>query len=276
MSPKRSSEEKSEPSLSATKAVELFKRQIDQIGQLERLNYDDPEREKWNNFTEQLIIRAFGKPHENLNHFYHARRGGPIHGNMRGDEKQRNYLNGLKNSGKLLEGFIDQLQLFPADDADYPRPTLHSRIRSQPSSNKIFIVHGHDHNVLTELSLILTRLGLEPIILYEQPSEGKTLIEKLEKYSDVGFAFILLTPDDIGRGVGETRDKPRARQNVVLEFGLFVGKLGRERCCALYTGDLELPSDLHGLIYLPFKSKVAEIELRIVTELRAAGYQISI
>ena len=104
-----------------------------------------------------------------------------------------------------------------------------------------------------------------------------TVIEKLEKHSDVGFAFILLTPDDKGcKGGQENNLLPRARQNVVFEFGLFVGKLGRNRVCCLYTGNVELPSDLHGLVYLPFNNSVNEIQLDIVKELRAAGYEVNI
>ncbi|MEW6482131.1 MAG: TIR domain-containing protein [bacterium] len=136
------------------------------------------------------------------------------------------------------------------------------------SSRKVFIVHGHNEQAKSELALILTRLGLEPIILNEQPTQGMTLIEKLERHYDVGFAFVLLTPDDKGCQKGQENNLlPRARQNVVFEFGLFVGKLSRNRVCCLYTGEVEIPSDLQGLVYLPFKSSVNEIQLDIVREL---------
>ncbi|HLG29869.1 MAG TPA: TIR domain-containing protein, partial [Candidatus Brocadiales bacterium] len=69
---------------------------------------------------------------------------------------------------------------------------------------------------------------------------------------------------------------PRARQNVVFEFGLFVGKLTRNRVCCLYTGNVERPTDLEGLVYLQFKDSVNEIQLDIVKELRAAGYDVKI
>ena len=147
-------------------------------------------------------------------------------------------------------------------------------------SKKIFIVHGHDSQAKSELAVTLSSLGLKPIILHEQPSEGMTLIEKLEKYSDVGYAFIILTPDDLGtkKDVKNIKDslKPRARQNVVFEFGLFVGKLGRNRVCCLYKGNVKLPSDLDGLVYIPFNLSINEKQIDIIRELKAAGYKVKV
>ena len=94
-------------------------------------------------------------------------------------------------------------------------------------------------------------MALRPVVLHEQPNEGRTIIEKFEDFAHVGFAVVLLTPDDTGRlqdDAGEYR--PRARQNVIFEFGYFIGKLGRERVCALVQGDLERPSDYDGVLYI--------------------------
>ena len=105
----------------------------------------------------------------------------------------------------------------------------------------------------------MEKLGLEPIILHEQASEGKTTIEKFETYAhDVAFAIVLLTPDDVGAAVG---DKPnlreRARQNVIFELGYFIAKLGRSRVCALYNDKVELPSDYRGIVYVELDEKGA-------------------
>ena len=98
----------------------------------------------------------------------------------------------------------------------------------------------------------MKQLGLEPIILHEQASSGRTVIEKFEFYSeDIAFAVVLLTPDDVGHpGNGPNEPKPRARQNVILELGYFMGRLGRDRVCALHREDVELPSDYQGVIYI--------------------------
>jgi predicted nucleotide-binding protein len=179
---------------------------------------------------------------------------------------------------------------------------------SRPS-RQVFIVHGKDQEAVEELKLILQGFGLNPIILHEQASGSRTIIEKLERYSKVGYAFVLLTPDDAGYCQYEKRIltedygikmtltlqrlrtfakkeydgivgdamktfldilRGRARQNVVFEFGYFVGLLGRDRVCCLYKGDVELPSDMDGIVYVPFRKSVSEAKPKIVKELKAA------
>ena len=91
--------------------------------------------------------------------------------------------------------------------------------------------------------------------------------------SDVGFAIVLLTPDDVGRALLEVIEKPRARQNVILELGFFIGKLGRERVCALKTAELEIPSDFGGVVYTEMDKHEAW-KMNLAKELKAAGYYI--
>jgi predicted nucleotide-binding protein len=148
---------------------------------------------------------------------------------------------------------------------------------------KVFVVHGHDERSKTELEALLRELRLEPIVLHRQADRGQTLIEKFEANSDVGYAFILLTPDEVAY-LRSQEDSPdpdrvkerRARPNVIFEFGFFVGKLGRSRVCCLHTGSVSLPSDLAGLVYKPYKEHVEELGLGIVRELTAAGYNVSL
>jgi len=141
-------------------------------------------------------------------------------------------------------------------------------------SNKVFIVHGRSHKPMRELKAILKEFGLKPIVLHEQASGSLTVVEKLEKYSDVGYAFVILTPDDIGSSSDAVFTSPRARQNVVLEFGYFIGLLSRDMVCCLYKGEVELPSDMHGIVYIPFKDSVEEARDIIIKELKEAGYKI--
>lgn len=111
-----------------------------------------------------------------------------------------------------------------------------SATRPTPASQKsdrIFIVHGHDAAARESVARFLENLGFEAVILHEQANRGRTVIEKVEANSDVGFAVVLLTPDDLGRGISEADLEPRARQNVLLELGYFIGRLGRENVCAL-------------------------------------------
>jgi len=152
------------------------------------------------------------------------------------------------------------------------------RKRAKTNPRKVFIVHGREDKPAYELAWVLEKdMGLIPIILREKTDEGRTIIEKLEKHSDVRYAFIILTPDDIGALSAEREKlKPRARQNVILELGYFLGKLGRKNVCCLLKGDIELPSDVSGIVYKQFKESVRECIFDIVKELIVAGSSLKI
>jgi predicted nucleotide-binding protein len=150
-----------------------------------------------------------------------------------------------------------------------------------PSQNpkKVFIVHGHDDESKESVARFIERLRLEPIILHEKPNSGRTIIEKFEAYSaDIAYAVVLLTPDDVGSVVGSHDSmKSRARQNVIMELGYFMGRLGRMRVCALYKQGVELPSDYHGVMYIEidpngaWRAKIAQefVEAKLPIELSA-------
>lgn len=143
------------------------------------------------------------------------------------------------------------------------------------NNNDIFIVHGHDEALKFNVVRTLEKLGLNPIILHEQPNAGRTIIEKFEKYSSVGFAIVLLTDDDLGRAKVDDLLNKRSRQNVILELGFFIGKLGRERVCPLYIKGVELPSDLYGLVYLEVEPSGAW-KINMARELKNARYKIDL
>lgn len=148
---------------------------------------------------------------------------------------------------------------------------------AETNNRKIFVVYGHDEIARTQLEALLRRWDLEPIILDQQASGGQTIIEKLEEYgSDVGYAIVLATPDDDGKAKSETAYKSRVRQNVVLELGMFLAKLGRERVAILLkeAADFEKPSDIQGLVYIPFQNKVDEVAISLIRELSRLGYKI--
>ncbi|MBB3956297.1 TIR domain-containing protein [Novosphingobium sediminicola] len=120
-------------------------------------------------------------------------------------------------------------------------------------STKVFVVHGRDDATKNEVSLFLRTVGLEPIILHMRPNGGRHLLTKFqEESSGAAFAVVLMTPDDEGGLAGATQMKPRARQNVVLELGFFLGKLGPANVAALMKDDVERPSDFDGIAYIPF------------------------
>lgn len=139
------------------------------------------------------------------------------------------------------------------------------------TSKRIFVVHGHA-GVEDSVARFLMQLKFRPVILHEEANEGRTIIEKFEAHADVGFAVVLLTDDDVG-GEKNGPQKPRPRQNVVLELGYFIGKLGRKRVCALKRGEIEFPSDILGVIWTEFDSNGGWRQ-KLAKELQAAGYDI--
>ncbi|EKA7372239.1 nucleotide-binding protein [Vibrio parahaemolyticus] len=145
-------------------------------------------------------------------------------------------------------------------------------ILKSPFSRKIFIVHGHDDGARETVARFLERIGLEAVILHEQANQGRTIIEKVVANSDVGFAIVLLTPDDEGCVKGGTPE-PRARQNVLLELGYFIGRLGRDKVCALKRGALEIPSDFAGVVWQTMDSN-GGWKQALARELEAAGHSI--
>lgn len=143
-------------------------------------------------------------------------------------------------------------------------------------SKKVFVVHGHDDAALHGLARFLEHLDLEAVILREQADQGQTIIEKFESLAkEVGYAVILLTPDDVGSANGSSQPQARARQNVLFELGFFAGRLGRGSVCLLRKGMVEIPSDLYGVVYTDLDSADGW-KLRLGRELKAAGYLVDL
>ncbi|HIC47267.1 MAG TPA: hypothetical protein EYM37_11910 [Methylophaga aminisulfidivorans] len=139
---------------------------------------------------------------------------------------------------------------------------------------RVFIVHGHDESAQNKAARFVEKLGFEAIILHEKASSGRTIIEKIEHYSDVGFAIVLYTPDDVGNVKSEADYlNVRARQNVVFEHGYLIGKLGRTNVSALVDGSLELPNDISGVVYISLDEGSAW-QFQLAKEMKQSGYKI--
>jgi predicted nucleotide-binding protein len=163
--------------------------------------------------------------------------------------------------------------------------TVDSKVRlvREPAQDRlrVFVVHGHDVVAREQLELILHRLDLDPFVLANSGGGGLTIIEALEAELGPGpgrsrFGIVLMTPDDMGYAKTDGPDKiqPRARQNVVLEMGMLISRLGRPNVAILKKGHLDVPSDANGILYLGFNDHVKEIVPRLVDRLRAAGFTI--
>lgn len=188
-------------------------------------------------------------------------------------DKQIGYLDGLAikvQMGIDPSGNINEAITTAPTVANKQKPV---RLASE---QRVFIVHGHNNEAKETTARFIEKINLTPLILHEQPNKGKTIIEKFEAFSDVEFAVILLTPDDIGYRVGDKdKQKKRARQNVVLELGYFLGKLGRERVCALYTDGVEIPSDYQGVLYVEL-DKAGAWKTKLAQEIVQVGINIKL
>lgn len=124
-----------------------------------------------------------------------------------------------------------------------------SKLGSETINNKVFIVHGHDGELQQSVARVLEKQDIKPIILSEQVNNGNSIIEKIESYCDVNAAVVLFTKDDMGKSKSAETYNYRARQNVVFEAGYFIAKLGRSRVIIIKEEELEIPSDLSGVVY---------------------------
>lgn len=175
-----------------------------------------------------------------------------------------------------IRAFTSQLLIpFVRDYATFVRGLGETTLRvTMPPSNRVFVVHGHDEGARELVARFIERLGLDAVILHERANRGMTIIEKIEANSDVGFAVVLLTADDVG-GQRDGTMNPRARQNVLLELGYFLGKLGRGRVCALKRNEVEIPSDFAGVVWEQLDDGGGWRQ-RLVQELVAVGYDVDI
>ena len=188
------------------------------------------------------------------------------------DDHNRYWRSGKNQMINLFSTMLEELKLFgPSSKAGKVQKT------DVKLSKQIFLVHGHDDAMKQAVARTLEKIGLEPIILHEKPSEGRTIIEKFTDYSEVSFAVVLLSPDDIAYPKDRSPKDAmlRARQNVIFELGFFIGKLGRNRVLVLYQEEenFEMPSDYSGVLYTPYDSS-GRWQFDLIKELKACGYDV--
>lgn len=249
------------------------------IDSLRILNYDSLDFKLWKKSTENLLIRGLGEDSTQVDDFKLIQFYDPFADRASNDawdvddisyDAASDFQDGL-NSAQT------QLLAIKEDVEKHIGVSLSADKRSAMNlshSTKVFIVHGHDETLRIKVEFALNKLGLEPIVLRKQPNKFRTILEKFEDYADVGFAVVLLTSDDIGHDKAKPgTEKGRARQNVVLELGYFLGKLGRNRLMAISDPGVELPGDISGVVYTDPKND-AQWQVELVRELKAAGYDV--
>ncbi len=179
---------------------------------------------------------------------------------------------------EILErhGYITQQQVdasLQLQSPKFPDPPPAPTLAGEFNTKQVFIVHGHDDIAKLEMASFVKSIGLEPIILHLQASSGRTIIEKIEHYSNVGFGIVLYTPCDLGSKVGALTSAYRARQNVVFEHGYLIGKIGRSRVAAMVKGQVETPNDISGVVYIQLDAADAW-KAELIKEMKAVGYRV--
>jgi predicted nucleotide-binding protein len=252
---------------------EILARQIQTREQLEEA---EKEVTDWDDYNSELLKQSFNKDHneykydyDQVNSFY------GFYDGAQGKNVLQQFQEKLDYKLINLKQLLAKVDLIKSLVAENPISLVEITKTGKEPNNNIFIVHGHNNEVKIMVARTLDKLGLNPIILHEQANAGKTIIEKFEEHSNVGFAIILLTDDDFGKSRNDEILNPRARQNVILELGYFIGKLGRNRVCPLYVKGVELPSDLYGLLYLEIDS-AGQWMIKMARELKVAGYTIDV
>jgi predicted nucleotide-binding protein len=236
------------------------------------LAYGHRRFDSWRSQVTQLLDSAFPGQSAKLNHILDSSGFGISDGdtdfdiwwNHQGEDADAFLLSMIQD--------IQNGELVPTTPA--PKPTVQATTPHVEKSNRVFIVHGHDRVLRMEVARFLEKLDLKPIILDEQASKGDTVIEKIERYSDVGFAIVLYTPDDKGNAAKEAEKdilNERARQNVVFEHGYLMAKLGRSHVATLVKKqDMDLPSDIRGMVYVGED----DWQQKLAKEMKAADYPV--
>lgn len=249
--------------ISKRNALKCLKRASENASSLRGLKHGNSEFQKWKTATIQDLKRTFGSQSDYPRDFD---RSLIIH--LHEDSGTN-----VDRAATLLNSWIEEVE------EDWPETGRASDGANadddmEHKTKRAFVVHGHDEAARETVARFLENLEFQPVILHEQANKGRTIIEKFEDHADVPFAVVLLTPDDVGKLKDEKSDpKPRARQNVILELGFFLGRLGRERVCPLVKGDVETPSDYDGVVYTELDDGGAW-KIKLVQELKAAGFDV--
>lgn len=152
------------------------------------------------------------------------------------------------------------------NDIVIANPEIQNETPEKVQGTSVFIIHGHDGHLKTEVQLLMTRAGVRSLVLHEAADKGRHTLDKLiEETKDAGYAIALLTPDDL-----VIDGKNRARQNVILEIGFFLGQLGKARVRMIVKGDIEIPSDLDGILYQRHDDQGAW-KSKLMKEMQAVG-----
>ena len=265
------------------KPKSIFKKEIDnriQKGEeilktnlqtMDDINAIKKDYASWHDYNLELIKQSFNEPYNEYFSSYDKAGiwGGFVLGGLSTAEEVKEFIQKFNNKIDNLRNLSQKIDLLKSSELEVTSKDVNQK---ELNMSQVFIVHGHDDLAKIETARFIEKLGFEPIILHEKASSGKTIIEKIESYSNVGFGIVLYTPCDIGAKKGdETNMNNRARQNVVFEHGYLIGKIGRQNVTALVKGEIETPNDISGVVYISMET---DWKISLAKELRDSGYNV--
>lgn len=125
----------------------------------------------------------------------------------------------------------------------------------------IFLSHGRSNEWYKVQSYLEKDLSNLTIELAQQPNIGRTVLQKLDEESNkCNSAIIVMTGDD-----EFDKGEIRARENVLHEIGFFQGKLGLDKVVLLHEEGVNIPSNIHGLVYISFPKDTVETTFGALT-----------
>lgn len=243
------------------------------LEELERLRYgDETARDALMKRSAMLLRRICGEDSHYVVDLGRIRFH-PMGAPSSNEVKHSAWISAVGRVNNLINTIKEEIELFDAAaDAHRAEPSA-----NPTASSSVFVVHGQDEELKQSVARTIERLGLDPVILHEKPNKGRTIIEKFDDYSKVGFAVVLLSADDVARAKDGADDSYRARQNVIFELGFFLGRLGRERVAAIYRPHekFEMPSDYSGVLFIEYDAE-GSWRYKLAKELKACGYVINV
>jgi hypothetical protein len=279
MAPKRSELNVMAPTVKdKQKALKILSELLSRIDGVKSQGRESPAFTQWQHEASVAVANIFGE--DSLNY----RRFSGISYSLNfftadtpDSDFERRWKEGLEEARAIMKSLLEEIRIYwdeppastPGRQGDAPQGV------KTPTSKRVFIVHGHNDGAKEAAARLLEKLELEPVILHEQPNRGRTIIEKFEAHADVAFAIVLLTADDDGKAKGDSALRSRARQNVILELGFFLGRLGRTHVCALYEDGVEVPSDYSGVLFVKFDGTSSWM-YSVAKEMRAAGLNVDL
>jgi predicted nucleotide-binding protein len=274
--PKAPSPQDHTPTITPRRAINRLQKLLDQIEEVKSAGRKSADFKTWSADLQAVLADFYGRSSLRFEQFDDIRFFPAVFHRGQSEEVFTKAFNeGIEVARGFLRSRITEISDDLKDTLE-TSPAPDFAASSETDNRKVFVVHGHDHGTKETVARYLSKLGLDPVILHEQPDKNRTIIEKFEHHADVSCAVVILTPDDEGKAKSAASAiEDRARQNVILEMGFFIGRLGRHRTFSLLMKGVTKPSDLDGVLYIPMESGEDDgWRLLLLRELKAGGMEV--